>query len=149
MIQKAKLKYNRLIRLTRKNSSIDFYWPVDIDSYGVVTVGEWGGYQLQIHPMPYGDRLVMAPLRAALTYDHGWDYPKGARAILAAMAWDPQRKAEPDGHLRRIGPMRIAGAHHASALAKISDDLTRPDWPALNEILLKHEMANKGKPNGG
>lgn len=109
MIEIAKDRYNRLIAVTQTNSPIRFYKRVSVDDFGVVSFGEWGGYLLQIHPMSYCDRLVMAPLVNPLMYGFGWDYTKGAWAIHAALAWDPQRQAEPHGYLRRIGTRRVAG----------------------------------------
>jgi len=87
---------------------IDYYPEPVADKWGTVTVGEWGGYLIQIMPMIYNDRLVMAPKRAPLLYDYGWCYPKGVAAMLAALTWDPAEFGEPHGFIKRIGPVRAA-----------------------------------------
>ncbi len=90
---------------------IDFYDKVVFDIYGTVTVGEWGGYLIQIMPMAFNDRLVMTPKHTPSVYDFGWCYNKGAAPLLAALVWNPQAEAEPKGFKKRAsaGLARIAG----------------------------------------
>ena len=79
-----------------------------IDRYGVVTLGTWGGYLIQIMPMIFNDRVVMTPALCADIYDYGWCYPKGGAAHHAVMAWNPATQAEPAGYIKAIAPGRRA-----------------------------------------
>lgn len=141
MNEVAQLRYSRLIQATRTDSPILFYQRVSIDDYGVVTVGEWGGYLLQMQPMSYWDRLVMTPLSSPLTYDYGWDFPRGAHAIHAALRWNPQRQAEPEGYERRIGSKRMPGQHHASALPG-------DRFLSVSEIVQRGRSSREHRPKG-
>jgi hypothetical protein len=81
-----------------------------VDGYGRVTLGRWGGYLIDVCPMLFGDRLVMTVESDPDVYDHGWCYPKGGAAVLAALAWDPATEAEPAGCIKRAtSPVRRAG----------------------------------------
>lgn len=80
-----------------------------VDGYGAVTVGEWGGYLVQILPMIFNDRLVLTPERARGVYDYGWCFAKGGAAMLAAMVWNPATQAEPVGYIKAVIPGRVAG----------------------------------------
>lgn len=71
------------------------------DEYGTMTIGTWGGYHVQIMPMLFNDRLILTPQTASWGYDHGWCYPKGGSAYLAALVWDPQADGEPAGYKKR------------------------------------------------
>lgn len=75
-----------------------------VDGHGAVTIGRWGGYLVQILPMIFNDRLVLTPESFPYIYDHGWCYPKGGAAHLAALAWDPGTEAEPAGYKKRATP---------------------------------------------
>lgn len=83
--------------------------PTEIDAYGVVMIGTWGGYLVQIMPMIYNDRLVLTPAYNTNIVDYGWCYPRGAAAYLAAMQWDPETEAEPVGYIKAIRAGRRAG----------------------------------------
>lgn len=109
--------WNRVIRLADKTgSSIRFRDEVIVDDYLTVTIGDWGGYLIQIMPMIFNDRLVMTPQSCPYTYDYGWCFPKGGAAGLSALAWDPEFEAEPVGFLKRITIFapRTAGTTAAS-----------------------------------
>lgn len=80
---------------------IELYEQPQFDDYGTVTIGEWGGYRIQILPMGFNDRLALNPKTAQWGYDHGWCYDKGGAAILAALVWDPETEAEPPGYKKR------------------------------------------------
>lgn len=81
-----------------------------VDPYGRVTIGYWGGYSIDVMPMIYNTRLVLTPEASPFGYDHGWCYPKGGAAILAAYTWDPETEAEPAGYTKRATPrVRQAG----------------------------------------
>jgi hypothetical protein len=135
----ARRRYNQLISSTMTDSPIDFYAKVKIDKWGVVTVGDWGGYLIQIQPFAYHDRLVMSPIRSPLTYPYGWDYPKGSAAVRAALRWNPQRKGEPEGYVRRIGNRRIAGQRAV---------LPGDGSTSLKAITIKYGLATKHQPKG-
>lgn len=70
----------------------------EMDEYGTVTLGTWKGYLIQVMPMLFNDRLVMSPVIAPYTYDHGWCFDKGGAAYLAALVWDPETQGEPPGY---------------------------------------------------
>lgn len=74
------------------------------DGYGTVTVGRWGGWLVQVCPMLFNDRLVLTPETCPLVYDHGWCYPKGGAAFVAALVWDPAVEGEPAGFIKRATP---------------------------------------------
>jgi hypothetical protein len=82
-------------------SPIEFLARPTTDDYGVMTIGTWGGYFIQILSMAFNDRLIMTPINATAGYDHGWCYPRGTAALLAALAWDPQTAGEPTGYRKR------------------------------------------------
>lgn len=85
-------------------SSIEWLDEPAVDDYGTVTIGEWGGYLIQIAPMLFNDRLVMTPKSCLGVYDHGWCYPKSGAAYLAALMWNPEHDAEPVGYIKRATP---------------------------------------------
>lgn len=76
---------------------------VEIDEYGTVTLGAWGGWLVQVMPMLFNDRLVLTPICRPNVYDYGWCFDKGGAAYLAAYVWDPDTQGEPDGFKKRIG----------------------------------------------
>lgn len=82
-------------------SAVEWLDEPEVDGYGRVTIGRWGGYCIDIVPMIFNDRLVMTPVATPDVYDHGWCYPQGAAAVAAALAWDPATEAEPVGYLKR------------------------------------------------
>lgn len=90
-------------------STIQFYSRVKVDDFATVTLGKWGGYYIQIIPSVHTNRLVLTPMTGNRVYAHGWCFDRGPAAALAALAWDPQRQAEPHGYKIRIGPRRLAG----------------------------------------
>lgn len=75
--------------------------PVVMDEFGVVTVGVWGGYALQIAPMIGTDRVLMSPDDTG--WDFGWCFPPGIAAVLALLTWYPGSEAEPVGFIKRAG----------------------------------------------
>lgn len=93
--------YAEIIADYAGNSTIDFLDRPTTDDYGAMTIGTWGGYLIQILTMAFNDRLVMTPMNAVAGYDHGWCFPRGAGALLAALAWDPQTAGEPVGYRKR------------------------------------------------
>lgn len=101
--------FSRIIRATKTESPIEFYYRVKVDDYLTVTIGEWGGYFIQIMPKIFNDRLVMTPFTCSRVYDYGWCFPKGAAAGLAALAWNPQAHGEPVGYIKRVSGKRMAG----------------------------------------
>lgn len=72
-----------------------------VDPYGVVTIGDWGGWLVQVTAMIFNDRLLLTPSYMPQVHDYGWCYPKGGAAYLAALAWDPMTQAEPVGYKKR------------------------------------------------
>jgi hypothetical protein len=110
MQHRVEQSYNELIEKAVTDSPIDFYTKVKIDDYGTVTIGEWGGYYIQIMPMIFNDRIVMTPISAPYVYDHGWCFAKGGAAILAALIWNPETEPEPLGYKKRAtAGQRTAG----------------------------------------
>lgn len=113
--------------------SITFLDQPTTDGWGTLTIGEWGGYRIQIMPMLFNDRLIMTPRDSTATYHHGWCYDKGGAAYLAALVWDPQTQGEPVGYkkratagVRQAGEMASAGsegADHALAMMAVLDAL--------------------------
>jgi hypothetical protein len=80
-----------------------------VDSFGVVTVGEYGGWFVQIMAMIFNDRVVLAPMQDPHSLHYGWCFPKGGAAILAVMAWNPDDEAEPVGYIKAVNGKRRAG----------------------------------------
>jgi hypothetical protein len=74
-----------------------------VDEYGVVTFAEWDGWLIQTMPMIFNDRLVLTPKDNLGVYDFGWCFQKGAAAVLAALAWNPETEGEPVGFIKSIG----------------------------------------------
>lgn len=97
----AERRYAQWLGKFASESSVDFYKMVKIDAWSTVTIGEWGGYLIQIMPMTVNDRLVLTPARTPMVYDHGWCFDKGAAPMLAAMAWNPETQGEPVGFKKR------------------------------------------------
>lgn len=87
----------------------DLFPNPEIDGYGTATIGQWGGWLLQIMPMIFNDRLVLTPKMAPKVYDYGWCFPKGGAAWLAAAAWDLEAQAEPSGYIKAVRPGRRPG----------------------------------------
>lgn len=98
-----------LIKASTVEPVIRFHPTVSFDGYGVMTVGDWGGYLIQIMPMAYNDRLVMTPASLPSVYDFGWCFPKGPAPVLAALVWNPETEGEPKGFIKRIGSPRQPG----------------------------------------
>jgi hypothetical protein len=102
-------RYARLLQEYGRPTVIDFYPLAGVDRWGVVTIGEWGGYLVQIMPKIFNDRLILAPV-GKFGHDHGWCYDKGSAAFLAALVWDPVHEAEPLGYKKRAtAHLRKAG----------------------------------------
>jgi hypothetical protein len=78
--------------------------PVTTDRYGVMTIGRWGGWLLQIVPMGFNERIVLTPESLQQVYDHGWCYDAGGLAFIALIGWDPAKDAEPAGYKKRATP---------------------------------------------
>lgn len=94
-------RYAEIIKGFTAPTAIDFYAQPVIDDYGVMTLGEWGGYLVQIMEMAFNHRLILTPANGIGGYDHGWCYDKGGVALLAALAWNPDSQGEPLGFKRR------------------------------------------------
>lgn len=74
------------------------------DGYGVITIGHWQDYTIQIMPMLFNHRLVMTlNENLGISYDFGWCFPSYAVASIAAAMWDPDTEAEPRGYIKAIG----------------------------------------------
>lgn len=100
-------------------SPISFYDKVVVDEYMTVTIGEWGGYLIQILSMGFNNRIVLAP-KGTLVFDYGWCYDRGPTALMAALIWNPETEAEPVGFKKVAGaagrePGQRAGALTANA----------------------------------
>jgi len=86
----------------------------EVDEYGTTTIAFWGGWKVQVMPMLFNDRLVLAPITDPDVYDYGWCYDKSGGLgesvpIVAARLWDPWVHAEPPGYKKAIhlfGPRR-------------------------------------------
>lgn len=111
-------QWKRALQAVKDRAMIDYYEEPTYDRWGTATVGEWGGYLIQVMPMIYTDRLVMTPKTCPLVYDYGWCYPKGAAAFLAALTWDPAEFGEPHGFIKRVGTPRAADARAEGANAE-------------------------------
>jgi hypothetical protein len=110
-------RYGRWLAMNLASSPIEFYTEVKIDDYYTVTVGEWGGYLVQIMPMIFNDRLVLTPQSCLGVYDHGWCFDKGPAALLAALVWNPETEGEPVGYKKRAtAGVRQAGDRADGAL---------------------------------
>jgi hypothetical protein len=83
-----------------------------------VVVGRWGGWLVAVMPMAYNDRLILAGDDGKYGYDHGWCYPKGGAAALAARVWDPETQAEPPGYIKRATPIPRAAGERYRTLAE-------------------------------
>ncbi len=88
-----------------------------VDEYGVIKVAEYGGWWVQIHPMIFNDRVVLAPQDDWLSLHYGWCFPKGGAALLAVMAWEPDTEAEPVGYIKSVNGKRQAGERRADRAA--------------------------------
>lgn len=133
--------YNKILQCGLKtNTSIKLYNAVTVDEHDVATIGEWGGYWIQVAPQLFNNRIVMTPFSSPSTYDYGWCYPKGPHAILAVVAWDPQTQGEPDGFKKRIGTHKRMPGEMAA---------TEEENKALmNAFLLEIGMVTEARPNG-
>jgi hypothetical protein len=81
---------------------IEAVWPARLHDNLALTIGRWGGWLVQVMPVLYNDRLVLTPQAAPDTaFDHGWCYPKGGAAVLAAAIWRPDRQGAPAGYLKQ------------------------------------------------
>lgn len=83
--------------------------PFSTDGYGTVTIGEWGGWVVQVMPMLYNDRLILTPAHFRSVIDYGWCYDKGAAAYAAARVWDPATEGEPPGYKKAAAGGRRPG----------------------------------------
>lgn len=108
-------------------SVITFREELDLDQWGTVTLGEWGGYLIQIMSMIFNDRLVLTPKTATWGHDFGWCYDKGGAAGLAALVWNPQTEGEPVGFKKRAS----AGVRQPGQQADPADR----EW--MGELLTK------------
>lgn len=88
---------------------MELYDAFTTDKYGTVTIGEWGGWYVQVVPMIFNDRLVLTPKHSPFVYDFGWCYDKGPAPYVAAKVWDPQTQAEPPGYKKAAAGGRRAG----------------------------------------
>ncbi|MBF9135151.1 hypothetical protein I0C86_40445 [Plantactinospora sp. S1510] len=85
---------------------IEFFDQPVLGEDGLVTLGRWGGWLVQVMPMLYNDRLILTPQSFQSVYDFGWCYPKGGAAELAARVWDPEVQGEPAGFTKAVGNAR-------------------------------------------
>jgi hypothetical protein len=97
-------------------AAIDLLDEPEVDGYGTVTLGRWGGWLVQICPMIFNDRLVLTPAVYPLIYDYGWCFPKGGAVYLAALAWNPATDGEPAGYIKAIHPGQPRQAGQTCAL---------------------------------
>lgn len=113
--------YNRWMKQFPRlpDSPITFYDPVTVDEYMAVTIGEWGGYLIQITAMGFNNRIVLSPKGLAV-YDYGWCYDRGPTALMALLVWNPETEGEPAGYKKLAGaggrePGQRAGALTANS----------------------------------
>lgn len=100
----AERRYARTLKAYGVSPVISMLDEPTTDEYGVLTIGHWGGYIVQIAPMIFNDRLVLTPQSCPALYDHGWCYDKGGAAYLAALVWNPETQGEPLGYKKRATP---------------------------------------------
>lgn len=93
--------YAEIVKGYATETAIGFYPQPTSDDFGTMTLGEWQGYLVQIMAMTFNDRLILTPANATGGYDHGWCYQKGAAALLAALAWNPETQGEPLGFKKK------------------------------------------------
>lgn len=93
--------------------TVHWFNPPEVDGYGRITYGRWGGWFLDVCPMLFNDRLVLTPEDNTEVYDYGWCYPKGGAAYVALRAWDPATQGEPAGFIRAVGADRRAAGETA------------------------------------
>lgn len=110
-------QYRSVLAKTTHTPAIALAEEMTCDDYGTLTIGTWGGYLVQIMPMLFNDRLILTPQTATWGYDHGWCYPKGGAAFLAALVWDPATEAEPAGYKKRA----TAGERQPGEIAPAED----------------------------
>jgi hypothetical protein len=84
------------------DSPIAFYDKVVVDEYMAVSVGEWGGYLIQITSMGFNNRIALSPLGMHV-YDWGWCYDRGPTALMALLIWNPETEGEPPGYKKVAG----------------------------------------------
>lgn len=98
-------QYNRWLKQLPRlpDSPIAFYDEVTVDEYRRVTIGEWGGYLIQILSMGFNERIVMTPAAFRGVIDYGWCYDRGPTALMAALVWNPETEAEPAGFKKVAG----------------------------------------------
>jgi hypothetical protein len=95
-------------------SGVEWLDEPEIDGWGRITYGRWGGYTLDVCPMLFNDRVVMTPEAFQDVYDYGWCFPKGGAAELALRVWDPATEAEPAGYIKAVGNRRRAAGDTAA-----------------------------------
>lgn len=84
-------------------SPISFYEKVTVDEYMTVTIGEWGGYLIQVMAMGFNNRIVLVPQAFRGVIDYGWCYDRGQTAMMAALIWNPDTEGEPAGYKKISG----------------------------------------------
>jgi hypothetical protein len=99
--RRVEREYRKLVDSCGFTPAIDMSEPFTTDDYGVLTLGRWGGWLVQICPMLFNDRIVLTPEHFQAVVDHGWCFDKGGAAFLAALIWDPSTQAEPSGYKKR------------------------------------------------
>lgn len=73
-----------------------FRFDEQIQSLVIKETDEW---IVSVTPMIFNDRVILTHRdQYPMTYTAGWCYDKGAAAILAAMAWNPDEEFEPVGY---------------------------------------------------
>lgn len=82
-------------------SEPDEGWNAEIMGHVVKVTPRW---VVAVVPMIYNDRVVLCRRERdewRTGYVAGWCYDKGGAAGLAALAWDPERDAEPAGYRKK------------------------------------------------
>lgn len=80
-------------------------WPPEFDGQRwCVPLGEFRGWVACVTPMLYSDRLTLSAVDDVTGYQHGWCYPKGLQAALAAVSWRVHRDDLPVGYLKQATP---------------------------------------------
>lgn len=75
------------------------------------TVKQCGDWLVEIVPMIFNYRIVLTPAADPDSYAYGWCYFGGseasmARAVMAAVAFDPRVDLEPHGYDKAVLPRK-------------------------------------------
>lgn len=89
---------------------IDVSRDCPIDDFGIMTVGEWGGWYLTMDASFPKPRLILVPIRAPLSRDYSWSFSSETVLIRAAFNWNPEKEGSPADYLQFFpNACRLAG----------------------------------------